>query len=316
MEKKNNWKAWIYLSPAIILMAVLTFFPLINTLIVSFMSSYTNYSAGLGTGFTLNNYGRILGILSPDPSNPAAKDTQFFSFTGPSALSNTLLIVVITVPISILLALVIAICLNNIKWLRNFLQTIFFLPYVTNVIAIGMVFSIIFQPTGVFNKIFNLTIPWISDSVSTWFTCMFVLCLYIIWNALPYKILIFMSGLQGIDKQYYDAARIDGASRIKREIHITIPLLSPQILYIAITSFIGAFKEYNAVIGLLNRNYSHDRLTPDMYTVVYYIYDKIGSITDPGLGFQLGSAAAAILFVIIMIVTLIQMKVSEKKVVY
>ena len=141
---------------------------------------------------------------------------------------------------------------------------------------------------------------------------MFVLCLYIIWNALPYKILIFMSGLQGIDKQYYEAARIDSAPRWKIETKITLTLLSPQILYITVTSFIGAFKEYNSVIGLLNRNYSSSANVPDMYTVVYYIYDKLGKADQT----QYASAAAVILFILIMIITFVQMKVSEKKVVY
>lgn len=314
MEKKNNWKAWIYLAPALILMSVLTIFPLVNTFIVSFMSDYNSYRMGGTSGFTFSNYGRVLGITPPEPSIPDVKDTDFMSFTGPSALTNTLLIVFITVPISVILALLIAICMNNIKALRGFFQTIFFLPYVTNVIAVGMVFAIMFQGGGIFNKIFGLTTNWIDPANATWGTCMFVLCLYIIWNALPYKILIFMSGLQGIDKQYYDAAKIDATPRWKTEWKITVPLLSPQILYITITSFMGAFKEYNAVVGLLNRNYSHTPNVYDMNTVVYYIYDKIGSGT--GTGIQLASAAAVILFVIIMLITFAQMKVSEKKVQY
>ena len=227
-------------------------------------------------------------------------------------MTNTLLITIVTVPLSVIIALLIAICLNNIKPLKKFFQTIFFMPYVTNVIAVGMVFAVMFQRGGVINSIFNITKDWIGDKNSTWGSCMFVLCLYIIWNALPYKILIFMSGLQGIDKQYYEAARIDSAPRWKIETKITLPLLSPQILYITVTSFIGAFKEYNSVIGLLNRNYSSSANVPDMYTVVYYIYDKLGKADQT----QYASAAAVILFILIMIITFVQMKVSEKKVVY
>lgn len=141
---------------------------------------------------------------------------------------------------------------------------------------------------------------------------MLILFVYIIWNALPYKILIFLSGLQNIDKQYYDAAKIDGASAFKVARKVTIPLLSPQILYITITSFIGAFKEYTAIVGLFNRSYTADGNVPDLFTVVYYIYDKLNS-TDQ---VQYASAAAVILFIIIMLITLVQMKVAKKRVHY
>ena len=276
------------------------------------MTSYKDYSRGKGTGFTFSNYGVVLGFVERNKGS-GVFDKTFFSWNSPSALTNTLLITIVTVPLSVIIALLIAICLNNIKPLKKFFQTIFFMPYVTNVIAVGMVFATLFQPAGIINKIFNLATKWVSPNESTWGTCMFVLCLYIIWNALPYKILIFTSGLQGIDQQYYDAAKIDSTPKWKTDLHITLPLLSPQILYITVTSFIGAFKEYNAVIGLLNRNYSSSANVPDMYTVVYYIYDKL---QKGGEQIQYASAAAVILFVIIMLITLVQMQVSKKKVVY
>lgn len=312
MENKNNWKAWIYLAPVLILMALFTFFPLINTFVVSFMSDYEAYANGDGTGFTFRNYGVVLGMLPKIEGDPYTINKDFFSWNAPSALTNTLLITFITVPISIILALIIAIAINNIKVCQKFFQTVFFLPYVTNVIAVGMVFSVIFANSGIFNNIFHINTQWVSVG-SSWGASMFVLCLYIIWQALPYKILIFLSGLQGIDKQYYDAAKIDGASKLKTEAQITVPLLSPQILYITVTSFIGAFKEYNAVIGVFNRNYTNDGNTPNLYTVVYYIYDYLN---DGNSSLQYACAAAVILFVIIMLITLIQMQVSKKRVVY
>jgi len=310
MENKNNWKAWLYLAPVLILMAIFTFFPLINTFVISFLKDY-NSSTGASSGFTFSNYGVVLGIVPR--LEGGSLDKTFLSFSGPSALTNTLLITFVTVPISVVISLVIAILINNIKFLQKFLQTIFFMPYVTNIIAVGMVFSILFSLNGPINKIFGSPTDWIGKN-ATWGSCMFVLCLYIIWTALPYKILIFLSGLQGIDKQYYDAAKIDSTGRVKTAIKITMPLLSPQILYITITSFIGAFKEYNAVIGLLNRNSSiPSSNVPDMYTVVYYIYDKIeGGNTQ----FQYASAAAVILFIIILLFTFVQMAVAKKKVVY
>lgn len=310
MDKKNNWKAWLYLAPVLILMSVFTFFPLINTFVVSFLKDY-NSVTGANSGFTFSNYGVVLGITARNP-DVGTLDKSFFSWNSPSALTNTLLITVITVPISVVLALIIAIALNHIKAFQKFLETVFFMPYVTNVIAVGMVFAIIFSDGGVFNKLLGLTTHWIGKGAS-WWSCMFVLCIYIIWTALPYKILIFLSGLQGIDKQYYDAAKIDSTPRLKTEWKITVPLLSPQILYITVTSFIGAFKEYSAVIGLFNRNYTVDQNVPDLYTVVYYIYDKLGDGIDQ---VQYASAAAVILFAIILVFTFVQMQVSKRKVHY
>ena len=306
MESKNNYKAWLYLAPALILMAVFTFFPLINTFVVSFLKDF-DYRNWTNSGFTFDNYGIVLGIIESVPGT-GVKQLDFINY----ALPNTLLITFVTVPISVLLALFIAIGINKIKWLKGLFQTIFFLPYVTNVIAIGMVFSLIFSTGGIFNRLFHLDTNWIMNGAS-WGNTMLILCVYIIWTALPYKILIFLSGLQNIDKQYYEAAKIDATPKRKTTLKITIPLLSPQILYITITSFIGAFKEYNAVIGLLNRNYSADPNVHNLYTVVYYIYDQLQG-NNPHM--QYAAAGAVVLFAIILVFTFAQMWISKKKVHY
>ena len=233
-----------------------------------------------------------------------------------------MLLTIITVPISIALSLLIAICLNNIKFLKKIFQTIFFLPYVTNAIAIGMVFAVIFDTDyGVLNKIFSLgKLPWIYPSPSNpnnpvnYWMGVLAISIYIVWHSLPYKILIFIGGLQNIDKQYYDAAQIDGSNRAKTAWKITIPLLSPQILYVMITSFIGAFKEYNSVIGLFGTNggaFDANTGPRNMTTMVYFIYDQIAQNKV-----QYASSAAIILFIIIMIFTAIQFKVSKKRVHY
>ena len=308
MESKNNWKAWLYLAPALILMAVFTFYPLINTFFISFLKNY-DYRSGANDGFTFDNYGIVLGLVEKIPGIAESKVTSFVQY----ALPNTLIITFITVPVSVILALFIAIGLNNIKWCQKIFQTIFFMPYVTNIIAIGMVFSVIFSNNGIFNNLFGISgTQWISVGAS-WGNSMFVLCLYIIWSALPYKILIFTSGLQGIDKQYYEAAKIDSTSKLKTALKITIPLLSPQILYITITSFIGAFKEYNAVIGLFNRSYTSSGNVNDLYTVVYFIYDQLNG-NNPQM--QIAAAGAVVLFAIIMVFTVVQMWISKKKVHY
>ncbi|MDY5441647.1 MAG: sugar ABC transporter permease [Candidatus Enteromonas sp.] len=317
MESKNNWKAWLYLAPVIILLAVFTFYPIIDTVYISFLKDY-NYTTGSNAGFTFDNYIRILTPFL----NKAGNEGTMFEEVIMVALPNTLLLTFITVPISIILALAIAIGLNSIKAFQKVFQTIFFMPYVTNAIAVGMVFAVIFDTQyGIFNAIFGTTgFPWIypnpqtGETVNYW-SALFAISFYIVWHALPYKILIFLGGLQNIDQQYYDAAKIDGANKFKTSLKITVPLLSPQILYIMITSFIGAFKEYNSVVGMFGTTGGKFDATTgpaSMKTMVFFIYDKMSSPTQV----QYAAAAAVVLFVIIMLFTLIQFRVSKKRVHY
>ncbi|MDY6429905.1 MAG: sugar ABC transporter permease [Bacilli bacterium] len=314
MESKNNWKAWLYLAPVIILLAVFTFYPIIQTVLYSFYKDY-NYITGIHQGFTAENYTRIF-------TDPYAKYVVL-----ENAIPNTLLLTFITVPLSIFISLAIAIGLNSIKFLKKLFQTIFFMPYVTNAIAIGMVFSIIFDTKfGVFNTIFGTPgkawiFPNLDDQVfPSYWAGLFATCFYIIWHSLPYKILIFLGGLQNIDAQYYDAAKIDGASKFKTVRRVTIPLLSPQILYIMITSFIGAFKEYNSVIGLFGSDggqFEYVEGQPDtMKTIVFYIYENLGSKTGGAGHVEYASAVAVMLFALILAFTGIQFLVSKRRVHY
>ena len=316
MESKNNWKAWLYLAPVLILMSVFTFYPILNTFVISFLKDY-NYMNGSNHGFTFDNY---IQILTPAMNKYGNTGTMFEAVTL-IGLPNTMLLTFVTVPISISLALAIAIGLYSIKALKKVFQTFFFMPYVTNAIAIGMVFAVIFDTQyGIFNFIFGTTgHPWIypnpqtGEAVNYW-SAFFAICFYIIWHSLPYKILIFLGGLQNIDAQYYDAAKIDGAGRLKTSLRITVPLLSPQILYIMITSFIGAFKEYNSVVGLFGSSGGQfDQTTGprSMKTIVFFIYEQIAANKV-----QYASAAAVVLFIIILIFTGIQFRVSKKRVYY
>jgi len=306
VASKNNWKGWIYLAPIIILISIFSLYPLVNTIFISFTENY-KYATGEFSGLTLKNFTYILG-LSPNASG--GWEVYFTKY----ALLNTVFLVFITVPISICLALLIAVALNSIKWLKGFLQTIFFLPYVTNAIAIGMVFSVIFDRNGVVNFLLNTDYAWVKGVDAERWRAMIPLCLYIVWNSLPYKILIFLSGLQGIDKQYYQAAQVDAAPKWKVLLKITVPLLSPQILYIMITSFIGAFKEYSSIVGIFNGpglvNSGGKASDPCMETIVYYVYDNMHSNTSAA------AAAAVFLFVIILLFTFFQFKVSKKRVHY
>ena len=331
--EKNNWKAWLYLAPTIILMAVFTFYPLINTIVIAFLKDY-DYVTQTSAGFTLENFGVVLGIVGRAGSKESVYRWACTNFTSGGvkgtyvdasgavqevyftmdviryAFPNTLIITFVTVPLSIIISLLIAIGLNSIPALKKLFQTIFFIPYVTNAIAVGMVFAVLFDYQGIINYIFGLgQTTWIDQGAPQW-RAMIALCIYIIWHSLPFKILIFLSGLQNIDKQYYDAAKIDSAGKFKTMMHVTVPLLSPQILYIMITSFIGSFKEYTSVVGLLGKSSTDGGGTNNMYTVVYYIYDMVkGNV-------QYGAAAAVLLFIIILIFTAIQFKVSKKRVHY
>ena len=331
--EKNNWKAWLYLAPTIILLSVFTFYPLINTIFIAFLKNY-DYVTQSHEGFTFDNFGVGLGLRGKGVGGAMIPRWQCIGFESEGALGyyldaagqqqnayftmdviryafpNTLIITFITVPVSIIIALLISIGLNSIPAFQKMFQTIFFIPYVTNAIAVGMVFAVLFDYKGIINYLFQLgNLTWIDQGAPTW-RAMIALCVYIVWHSLPYKILIFLSGLQNIDKQYYDAAKIDSAGGFKTMMNVTVPLLSPQILYIMITSFIGAFKEYTSVVGLFGKSSTDGGGTNNLYTVVYYIYDQVkGNV-------QYGAAAAVLLFIVILIFTAIQFKVSKKRVHY
>jgi multiple sugar transport system permease protein len=304
---KNNWKGWLYLAPVIILIAVFLLYPLVNTIIIAFTKDYS-YATNTGNGFTFDNFGVILGLKNHVAANGQEAQEKFFL---PYAVPNTMIITIVTVPLSILLALIIAVALNSIKWFQKFLQTLFFLPYVTNTIAIGMVFAVIFDKNGIINSLFGLgNFAWIHGA-NRW-VAMIPLCIYIIWNSIPFKILILLSGLQGVDKQYYQAAQIDAAPKSKVLWRITVPLLSPQILYLMITSFIGAFKEYTSVVAIFEgpSTIKGSSTIKDMMTIVYYVYDNIYDNTS------YAAAAAVFLFVIILLFTVLQFWASNKRVHY
>ena len=311
VDNKQQWKAWLYLSPAIILLLVFTVWPIINTLLMAFQNGYSANLAKAGQTFQFGiaNFRKVIG---------------YKRFTD--CLFNTMILCVATVPISTILALLIAVALNSIKFLQKGLQTIFFLPYVTNSIAIGMVFAAMFNivgsfygteneiivTAGIINNIIQMFggkhINWINYG-SSYEANMFVMVVYIVWNALPFKILVLLGGLQSINKQYYDAAKVDGTPRRRVFTHITVPLLSPMLAYVIITGFIGGFKEYSSVVGIFG-----EKMGPgddgSMNTMVGYIYEALGR--DEGRA----SAAALILFAIILVVTLINLQVSKKRVHY
>ncbi|MBQ4553213.1 MAG: sugar ABC transporter permease [Clostridia bacterium] len=312
-DRKQQWKAWVYLAPAIVLLLVFTVWPIINTVRMAFLENYSGLKAAGGATFEfgLGNFEKVI------------KYKRFVS-----CLKNTILLCVWTVPISTMLALLIAVALNSIKFLQKGLQTIFFLPYVTNSIAIGMVFAAMFNivgsffgtqneiviTAGIINNVIEFfggkPVNWINYG-STYTANMFVMIVYIVWNALPFKILVLLGGLQSINKQYYDAAKVDGTSKRRIFSRITVPLLSPMLAYVVITGFIGGFKEYTSIVGIFGEKMGPPDDAGRLNTMVGFIYDAL-STNSQGRA----SAAALILFGIILVVTLINMQVSKKRVHY
>ena len=313
VESKQQWKAWLYLAPAIVLLLIFTVWPIINTVRMAFLEDYSIAVASGGeTSFRLS-----LGNF--------VKVAQYQDFL--ICLKNTVLLCVITVPVSTLLALLVAVALNAIKPLRRTLQTIFFLPYVTNSIAIGMVFAAMFnivgsvgtrrpliQTVGIINNVIQFFggnyVNWINNGSSYWAN-MFVLIVYIVWNALPFKILILLGGLQSINKQYYEAAKVDSTPRWRVLWRITVPLLSPMIAYVVITGFIGGFKEYTSIVGIFGESLGPAHAPGRLNTMVGFIYEALEQHHQGR-----ASAAALILFAIILVVTLINLQVSKKRVHY
>ncbi len=310
VESKHQWKAWLYLSPAILLLLVFTVWPIINTVRLAFLEGYNGMTAIQGVKFPvgIGNFTKVI------------QNKRFLD-----SLKTTILLCVLTVPISTLLALLIAVCLNSIKFLQRPLQTIFFLPYVTNSIAIGMVFATMFNiiglrggnvadSWGIINNVIMFfggePIVWINQG-SSYTANIVVMTVYIVWNALPFKILILLGGLQGINKQYYDAAKVDGTSRRRIFARITVPLLSPMLAYVIITGFIGGFKEYSSIVGVFGETMGPPDNKGALNTMVGLVYDSLQR-NDQGRA----SAAALILFGIILVVTMINLQVSKKRVHY
>ena len=296
MEKKNL-KAWLYLLPAILFLGVFMVYPLIDVFIYSFEEGYNSASQtyfGVGT----YNYSYVL------------HDPYFLQ-----AVKNTFILVIFTVPISTAIALLISVGLSSIKVLKELYQTIYFLPYVTNTLAVGLVFMILFKKTPYTDGLANLIINWFGGSSidfidGPYWAKMFVLCFYTIWVVLPFKILILTSALASVKQDYYNAAKVDGTSKWRIFTKITLPMISPMLFYLIITGFIGAFKAYSDAVAL----FGTDLNAAEMNTIVGYVYDMLYG--NSGGYPSYASAAAIILFTIVLTITCINLLVSKKHVHY
>ena len=295
--KKNSLKAWLYLLPAILFLGCFMVYPLIDVVIYSVEEGY-NSASQTYYGVGLYNFSYVL------------RDPYFLQ-----AVRNTFILVVITVPLSTGLALLISLGLNAIKPLRGFFQTVYFLPYVTNTLAVGLVFMILFKKTAYTDGLVNLMLRLFGagpvDFIDgPYWAKMFVLCFYTIWVVMPFKILILTSALASVNPDYYSAARIDGTSPGRIFRRITLPMISPMIFYLVITGFIGAFKAYSDAVAL----FGTDLNSAGMNTIVGYVYDMLYGNSGGYPSFA--SAAALLLFAIVLTITCINLMISRKRVHY
>ena len=295
--EKNNYKGFLYLLPAFVFLGFFLVYPLIDVFVYSFQENY-NFASQTYTGVGLYNYAYVL------------HDPYFLQ-----ALKNTFLLVIITVPLSTGLALLISLCLSSIQKLRELFQTVFFLPYVTNTLAVGLVFMILFRKTaysdGFVNVLLNaLGFASVDFLSGPYWAKMLVLCLYTVWIVMPFKILILTSALASVDQTYRNAARVDGASGGRIFWRITLPMISPSLFYLVITGFIGAFKAYSDAVAL----FGTDLNAAGMNTIVGYVYDMLYG--NAGGYPSYASAAAILLFAIVLTITCINLLVSKKHVHY
>ena len=294
---KRNFKGWLYLLPDMLFLGIFMVYPLIDVFIYSFEEGYNSASQTYyGTG--MYNYSYVL------------HDPYFLQ-----AIRNTFILVVITVPLSTLLALLISVALSSVKALKKLFQTIYFLPYVTNTLAVGLVFMILFKKTAYSDGLINLVLKLFGQGPvdfidGPYWAKMLVLCIYTIWIVMPFKVLILTSALASVNQNYYNAARVDGTSRFRIFIRITLPMISPTVFYLIITGFIGAFKAYSDSVAL----FGTDLNAAGMNTIVGYVYDML---YGNGGGYpSYASAAAILLFVIVLTITCINLLVSKKHVYY
>ena len=291
---RNSHKAWLYLLPSLVLLGAFLVYPLIDVLIYSVEEGF-NFASQTYLGVGLYNYSYVL------------HDPYFLQ-----AVENTFVLGIITVPISTGLALLISAGLSSIKPLRKLYQTVYFLPYVTNTLAVGLVFMVLFQKTEYTDGLVNLMLAWFGAGPIDFingphWAKMFVLCFYTIWVVMPFKILVLTGALASVNPDYYKAARVDGTSRRRIFFRITLPLISPMIVYLVITGFIGAFKAYSDAVAL----FGTDLNAAGMNTIVGYVYDMLYG--DSGGYPSYASAAAIILFVIVLTITCINLLVTRRQ---
>lgn len=290
---RRSAKAYWYLLPAFLILIGFVLYPIVMTLRMGFYESYV-YLTDTGSGFGLASFRYVL----QDPSFHLA-------------VRNTLIVVLVGVPITIVLALGCALLIHSCTKTKGLFQTVYFLPYVTSTIAIGLVFRWLFHSDyGYINYFLSL----LGMNPQKWLTnpnlTVVAVTIFSIWNGLAFKIVLFLAGLQKIDPQYYKAARIDGASPTRIFFQITMPLLSSTFWMVTIVSVIHAFKTYNEVYAMFGGNGAGPGNSA--ITIVYYIYDMFFNRSQV----HYASAAAILFLALVLLLTALQKWISRRFVHY
>lgn len=286
-------RPWLYLLPSLILLGIFMIYPLFDVLVYSLQEGY-NSASQTYSGIGFYNFSYVL------------RDPYFLQ-----AVKNTFLLVIITVPLSTGLALLLSLALSSIQKIKELYQTIYFLPYVTNTLAVGLVFMILFKKTPYSDGFINMIIQFFGGNSidfieGPYWAKMLTMCIYTIWIVLPFKVLILTSALASVDQNLYKAAKVDGTSSFRTFTKITLPMIMPMISYLVITGFIGAFKAYSDEVAIFGTNLN----AAGMNTIVGYVYDMLYG--NSGGYPSYASAAALILFAIVLTITVINLLLSTK----
>lgn len=286
VHNKLDRKAWLFIIPSLVLIVCFVFYPMIQAFFTSFQSGMANNLEFGG----LVNYQRML------------TDSTF-----KKALFNTMLFLIVQVPVMILLALIISSILNNKRLkFRGFFRTAIFLPCVTSLVAYSIIFKSLFANDGFINgMLMNLHV--ISEPIN-WLTnatfARILIILAITWRWTGYNMVFYLSGLQSIDDSIYEAASIDGANGFQKFFHMTLPLLKPIILFTTINSTIGTLQLFDEPMNITQGGPANATIT-----ISQYIYNLLFKY-QPNFGYA--AAVSYVIVVLIVALSFIQMKVGDK----
>lgn len=282
-----RYKAWLYLLPALLVLTVFQIYPICKSLLMGFYTDF-DYLNDIVYEWGFGNFANLF------------HDSDFLL-----AIKNTCILALIAAPLSILISLLFAVLLNSDIRLRKVFQSIYFLPFVTSMVAVSIVWAwILNKDFGLVNSIlktFGISkVAWLTNPKMT----LPILVVLSIWKGLGYRVIIFLASLQGIDQRYYQAARLDGARTVSRFLHITVPMLRPTIFFLSITTMIDIFKTFDSVYVMYANKPGPLK---SGLTIVYYIFTKFYSHWE----FVSAAAAAFVLFFIILLITLFQFGVVK-----
>lgn len=280
--RRSGLKAWLYLLPALLILGVFQIYPVFKSFLMGFYTKF-DYLTDTVYEWGLDNFVNLL------------HDADFAL-----AIQNTCILVVLAAPLSIAVSLVFAVLLNSNIRLRRVFQSIYFLPFVTSMVAVSIAwFWMLNKDFGLVNSVLKLfgisKVAWLTNPDMT----IPILVVLAVWKGLGYRVIILLAGLQGIDRRYYAAARVDGARGLSRFFHITIPMLKPTLVFLSITTVIDVFKTFDEVYVM----YSNDPgPLKSGLTIVYYIFTKFYRHWE----FASAAAASFVLFLMIFAITLLQ----------